>query len=385
MNKTLYAICGLSVLLFSCRNEEPDISVDPARQIYLRAAVDNTIVMSRAPFSQSTPTAKNPLKVAVWASTEWYKFENSSTSGTVGNVVALHTSANFSDGEEQLLNDAVYPVDGTKVFFVGLHPTNESNTVWTTDAAASTATMTFTGCEDVMFAPQISGVYGENTGETEKEWPTFKFRHLLTCLRVTVKSEGEAVSEAWGKLQSLQLKSTKGKTVTIDLTRTYDPTNPDKDIDLNTCVAFSTSEFTYDLYKTGSDTKYENQSFTLPYKNQDYTEVAYVLCAPVEATVNQADQLPVVVRTSEYTLIVTTDNRRVEVPIDLKETDSETESGIKYFSGSTMNHQFIVNLLFKMGNKVSVKAKVADWQLGGISNGVLDPDKKDNSGTTSNP
>lgn len=328
------------------------------RNIYLQAAVENTLSAStRAPFVLLAPDPANPLKAAVWASTTEYEFKDGHENGA-DNVVSMHTTANFTNGSEQLLNDAVYPAkEGTPVFFVGMHPENG----WSTPAdpdpkAGKTATKTFNGSEDVMFAPQISGQYAENV----EEWPTFKFRHLLTWLRVTVKADGEAVSAAWGKLKSLKIKSKN--TVTVDLGREY----------AADCVTFD-GDTELDFYKTGTDAVFLNKDdestwYALP--DDAAEEVAYVLCAPVQATAYdpyEYEQNNVEVKTSEYTLIVETENRSVDVPVDLQNAESSC------FAGSTMRHEFLVNLNFKMGNNIAVSAAVTDWVTGGLAAGAVDP------------
>lgn len=367
MKKKFFAICGLCILVISCSDEAADIGTDPSQRIYLRATVENGIVMSRSPFSLSNPGEENPLEVAVWASTTQGEFKDLGEKGSSG-VVALHTMAHFSNGSEQYLNDAVYPGNGTPVYFVGLHPATETEPGWTTDAAGAIARKTFDGSEDVMFAPQISGVYGGNVDT----WPTFRFNHLLTWLRVKIKAESEAVSESWGKLKSLKVKCSKGNIVEIDLKK-YDSDyyNPDDtntpDAALENCVSFSDGEgVTLDFYETGTDNVYldgtdQTTWQTLPYDN--YEEVAYVLCAPVVATALNIDG----VTTTEYTLIVETERRRIEVPVDLMNDASSC------FEGSTMNHQFTLDLNFKMGNNIFITAFVSNWAPGGISHGDIEP------------
>lgn len=340
------------MLLFSCQQEEADISTDSAQRIYLRAAVENNAVKTRAPFSSTEPDRNAPLDVEVWASTTANKFLHVDGLNGSNGEVALHTTAHFTNGTEQLLNDAVYPKEnGAAVYFVGLHPGKENNTEWSTIADGTIAIKTFNGSEDVMFAPQIFGVYGGNT--TGDKWPTFQFKHLLTWLRVKVKAESEDISDAWGKLKSLKVKGEYGNTVTIDLSKDYSQGG---------CVTFSSgNSVELDFYKTGTDNAYQNEAFTIPYT--EAKEVAYVLCAPVTASDKDGEGN----LTSEYTLIVETERRTVEVPVDLMENASS------YFTGSTMNCQFTLNLNFKMGDNIIVTASVTDWEVGGISNGVIRP------------
>lgn len=182
-----YLICGLGLLFAACRKEAAEDSAPTAERIYLRATVASRTA-TRAPYYITAPQREKPLVADVWASTTPYEFKNvAGANGQGGSDVALHTTAKFTNGTGQLLYDAVYPkTDGASVYFVGMHPTG-----WTTPAdgdplAGKTATRTFTGCEDVMFAPQIEGKYAENVHEAD--WPTFEFRHLLTWLKVRIKA-----------------------------------------------------------------------------------------------------------------------------------------------------------------------------------------------------
>lgn len=348
MKTKLYIICGLCFFLFSCQKEKTVLS-DVSKPIYLRAIVENS-VQTRVPYELTEPSAENPLKVAVWASTTPYVFQNLKTNGEDNSSVSLHTTANFTNGSEQLLDDAVYPdKDGTEVYFIGLHPVGGWVTPDNGELSGKVATKTFNGSEDVMFAPQISGKYAQNVNT----WPTFKFRHLLTWLRVKVNADGEVVANAWGKLKSLKIKSQNS--VTVDLNRDYDDNS----------LSFS-GNTEFDLYKTGTDNVFVDDSkpetwYALPF-DAEAKEVAYVLCAPADATALDTGGN----RSTEYTLIVETENRTVEVPIDLMD-------GASYFSGNTMRHQFTVSLTFKMGSNIAVSAAVTDWVTAGIGNGTLDP------------
>lgn len=387
MKKTFYIICGMTVLLSSCREDVAEPCPDPAQQIWLRARVENVITMSRAPFDPQAPDKQNPLKVDVWASTTPYDFKHEDGKNGSDGTVALHTTANFTAGSEQLLNDAVYPKsesDGSSpkpVYFVGLHPQG----VWSNPIDDSNPTgdsqkavMTFNGSQDVMFAPQKKGEYGQN--KTEGSWPTFKFKHLLTWLTVTVIADGEAVSEAWGKLKSLKVRCDVGNTVTIDLNKNKEDPDDNSDYDdINNPEArasFPKTEATLDFYKTGTDGLFVSETdestwIEIPYENNK-KKVAYVLCPPVIASEKDGDY-----KTYEYTLIVETEQRTVEVPVDLMKGvpgDSENKEPPVCFEGSTMNCHFTLNLTFKMGNNIMLTSAADDWNLGGISSGSVSPD-----------
>ncbi len=393
MKKLYYIICGLGMFLSACQNEEADRPADPAQQIYLCATVENAIPMTRAPFDQLAPNERNPLKAAVWASTRAGEFKDSNKNGSAGDgyVVELHTKANFTNGTGQLLYDAVYPkptsgdVAGDPVYFVGMHPVGMNpETAWTTDDTGTIAIKTFDGSEDVMFAPQIKGEYSGNV--EAGTWPTFEFRHLLTWLTVTVIAESEVVADAWGKLVSLKIKAKDndankivGNTVTIKLS--YNPDDPDPDARiLENSVTFSDGtnvsgeEVTFDFYKIGTNDKFQfpdaAKGYPIPWTEKE--EAAYVLCPPVRASKIKSDGEETL--TDEYILIVETEQRTIEVPVDLMEWDESTKKLI-CFEGSTRSRHFTLNLNFKMGNNIMLTSSAVDWAIGGISSGVVNPEE----------
>ena len=65
-------------------------------------------------------------------------------------------------------------------------------------------------------------------------------------------------------------------------------------------------------------------------------------------------------RTNEFVLELSTENRsNVTVNVDLK-TASDT-----WFTGSTMGHQFMIELRLCAGGYISASATVTDWATGG--------------------
>lgn len=352
----LCAAAGVA-LLPSCKEERMEFDTDTDRRIYLRAMVEGTTATTRVPYILTAPNRNNPLNVAVWASTTSGTFEDKGLNGKTGSTteVALHTTANFTNGKEQLLVDAVYPNNAnTSVYFVGLHP----QTGWTmTDEKTATHATAIDGKTDVMFAPQISGMYGGNT--TGDKWPTFKFHHLLTWLRIQMVAESEEISNAWGKVTDLTIQS---KTqVSIDLSKGED--------NIANAATFAGDETDLDFYQTDTDNKFpgtDGYELKGPYGSTDYEsyieEVAYVLCAPVEATAEDTETKN---KTTEYTLTVITERRTVTVDVDLMKDENTP------FNGSTRNHQFVLLLKFKMGDNISVMAKPVDWKTGGSGNGEL--------------
>lgn len=354
--------------LSSCRQdasgwEQPD---EEARRIYLSAGVGNA-VSSRTPYhpGDSVPTMAHPLNVSVWASTDSIVFSNLGKDGR-DDSVAIHTDAHFQSGNPQLLGAAIYPETGT-VYFVGFHPKSKEGASWNAVNGDKDAQYTFTGKEDVMFAPQISGQYGTDYEQT----PQFHFYHLLTWLRIVMVADKdganviqkEAVSDAWGKIKSLSLINTKNTVTIMNLDGATKDNYPNY-------VNFTPDEpnKTMSLYSVGTDDVFVTPEDAESYKSipTSETEMAYVMCAPVQGV--QEDELgnPV----PEYTLHIKTEHREMDIPLDLKGDNGNL------FNLSTMGRVFTILLNFKMGDVISVSTEIsvggdADWFTHGTGNGDL--------------
>lgn len=363
----LYIACGFVLAgMMACTNDTPGIRPmdEEASRIYLSAGVGGPDVSSRTPYTgdpteingnqYEVPTMSQPLDVSVWASTTSGSFLNEGKDGS-GGTVAIHTQAHFQSGAPQLLGQAIYPKnDNTPVYFVGFHPKSDA---WTLLDGDNSASYTFTGKEDVMFAPQISGAYDtayENS-------PTFYFRHLLTWLRIEMIADMDeedvenrkAVAEAWGEIVSMTISSKNQVTVNNLSEEGFNSSN----------VIFSGEATDMNLYHTDTDNVFPNAgSQMIPYEK--LTEVAYVLCAPVDGvdmqySVDEGRD----VKVPEYTLHVKTTKRDVHIPIDLMKKDGDAVSP---FTDYTMGYQFVIQLNFKMGNVIGVSAAISldantDW------------------------
>lgn len=410
----LYIVISFALAsMWACTDDVPHMerADEEASRIYLSAGVGE-VVSSRTPYHPSqdgdiyVPTTSNPLNVSVWASTTYdvflHKVDELSDKPYDGSgdndEVAIHTTAYFQSAAPQLLGEAVYPKndtifngDGTytvetnNVYFVGLHPKSETGgSIWET-SNGSDAMFTFSGKEDVMFAPQISGTYGIEYDDS----PRFHFHHLLTLLRIemvadkgeTETEKKENVSAAWGKIRSLKLIQQPNK-VTVSNLGSVTKDN------MASNVAYTnagSNPVDMDLYHTGTDAVFPTIQNTdmIPVTQQ---EVAYVMCAPVTGeykhTVDGED-----VHKPEYTLHIVTEKRELNIPIDLRiaatsdrngdgEITEEDDHQDDYFLGSTIGKQFTIVLNFKMGNVVTVVSEVSiggetDWFTHGAGSGEL--------------
>ena len=370
--------------MLSCTNDAPEMEqTDEAGRIYLSAGIGE-VVSSRTPYELTAPTTEHPLNVSVWASTTSGVFQHITGKNGSDGTVAIHTQAHFQSGTPQLLGEAIYPKEPTEgaqpapVYFVGFHPQSSTEQPWSMTNDNQSATFTFTGKEDVMFAPQISGTYNTDFDAS----PQFNFYHLLTWLRIEMVADKdedgiinkEAIAEAWGKITSLTIKSNNQVTVK-SLGQTYADANETKN-ELVKNLTFGGDVTDMNFYHTGSDNQFlkDAESYAIP---TTLTEVAYVMCAPVQGayqhTVDGMD-----VKKPEYTLHLTTEKRELDIPIDLKIADDDDEPD-SYFTGNTRGHQFKILLNFKMGNVISVSAEIslganADWYTHGTGTGDIKED-----------
>ena len=364
----LYIACGFVLAgMMACTNDTPGIrpTDEEASRIYLSAGVGGPVVSSRTPYmgdpteingsQYEVPTMTQPLDVSVWASTTSGSFLNKGKDGSDG-TVAIHTQAHFQSGAPQLLGQAIYPKnDNTPVHFVSFHPKSDS---WNLQNDNNSANFTFSGKEDVMFAPRISGTYGIDYENSPGSVPTFHFRHLLTWLRIEMIADMDeedvenrkAVAEAWGEIVSMTISSKNQVTVNNLSEEGFNSSN----------VIFSGEATDMKLYHTDTDNVFPNAgSQMIPYEK--LTEVAYVMCAPVVGQYidDEGKDLPV----PEYTLHIQTTKRDVHIPIDLMKIDG---NAVSPFTVNTMGYQFIIQLNFKMGNVIGVSAAISldantDW------------------------
>ena len=354
----LYIACGFVLAgMMACTNDTPGIrpTDEEASRIYLSASVGEA-VSSRTPYQYEVPTMTQPLDVSVWASTTMGNFENKGENGRDG-TVAIHTLAHFQSGAPQLLGEAIYPKeDDTPVYFVGFHP-QSSDTEWILQNDNNSASYTFTGREDVMFAPRISGSYGTDFDAS----PQFHFRHLLTWLRIEMIADMDeedvenrkAVAEAWGEIVSMTISSKEKVTVK----------NLSADSFVSSNVEFVDDEIAMNLYHTGTDDVFPRAgSVMIPHEKM--AEVAYVMCAPVQGVDTQYDAgVDKNLSVPEYTLHIQTTKRDVYIPIDLMKIDG---NAVSPFTDNTMGYQFVIQLNFKMGNVIGVSAAISldantDW------------------------
>lgn len=344
MRKTTTYIAAL-LCICGCISKNDDIPTDAGSLVYISVETE-TAAEVKSPYMQEAPTSGNPLNALILATTATDgTYADNDLSGTQpGGNVAEHVTARFQGSSSQLINGVYYnATDRQKINFVALHPQNG----WSIADPYKTASLTFDGSQDVMFAPKTTGGY-DNTPR-----PSLDFKHLLTLLKVSFKAESEAVAAAWGPIKEMTITSKDG--IAIDLSRAFDAS----------CVTFSeTGDGRLPFYAKGTDNVFPDiDGYVLPYETM--TEAAYVMCEPVTALVTDPMEPDDIVRVPEYIISIVSQHRTITLDIDLMENAS------KYYEGSTMGYMFNLNLTFLMGNTVAVSANINDWQTGGIGMGTV--------------
>lgn len=368
------------ICLISCQQNGLD-AVQVGAPIYVAASVGGS-TMTKAPYMPmdnkghmvETPSPEHPLKTDVWGSTTSYIFteefydqektrpwDGSDESGKV----AIHTDATFQSGDPQLLRAAIYNKN-TKptVYFVAFSPISQGAEKWVASEDGKSASFVFSGNDDVMFAPQVQGTYATDYSKS----PVLSYSHLLTWLRVEMQAESKEVSDSWGAIKSMTIRSNSN--VKIDLQKeaynndgTYYFQNIvfSEETDLNFYKTIE--EESYDGAQVTMKKKFTDEVFTdikVPYLKKE--ELAYVLCAPVVGTdkkVVDGEEIDA----EEYVITISTDKRNVAIPVDLRHMVS---GEVQPFLGSTRCMQFTLSLNFKMGNTIYLTSSVQDWKVGGL-------------------
>lgn len=368
------------ICLISCQQNGLD-AVQVGAPVYIAASVGGDS-MTKAPYMPKnnqghmveTPSPEHPLKTDVWGSTTSYIFteefydqektrpwDGSDESGKV----AIHTDATFQSGDPQLLRAAIYNKN-TKptVYFVAFSPISQGAEKWVASEDGKSASFVFSGNDDVMFAPQVQGTYATDYSKS----PVLSYSHLLTWLRVEMQAESKEVSDSWGAIKSMTIRSNSN--VKIDLQKeaynndgTYNFENVvfSEETDLN--LYKTIEEESYDGAQVTMKKKFTDEVFTdikVPYLKKE--ELAYVLCAPVVGTdkkVVDGEEIDA----EEYVITISTDKRNVAIPVDLRHMVSGV---VQPFLGSTRSMQFTLSLNFKMGNTIYLTSSVQDWKVGGL-------------------
>ncbi len=346
-----------AILVFSCN--KLDNQLQEGHPVYLQVCSENAASDGvKSPYTVTVPSVENPLSAKVLVSTVKNEYSNTAGNPTPDDgqtgPVAIHTNATFTGAEKQLLNGVLYNSDPAKqpvVYFSALHPQENWHVTGSSGSKNFKAEYTFSGKEDVMFAPVTTGSYNSTP------LPQLVFGHLLTYIKLYIYAESEEVSKAWGEITSIKIRNAHdmghgSNVATVDLS-----SEPQT-------VSFTPVEnYEASLFYAGSDKDFPGTGgYELPYSNAaPAKEVAYVLMAPVTAKATDDHDSSLMI--DEFEIVIVSRNRQTTLNVDLMKSASE------HFEGSTMGKQFSFTLKFTMGNTVAVQANVTEWETGGLAIG----------------
>ena len=188
---------GLAFLMTAaCSENVADESV-VGGDIQLGVTVGDIQAKSRAVADPYLPQNEKTLKANVWFRKENSGYADSPDATT---NLPVHTTVTF-EGSPMMSyvtynNQSLkYPHDDSKVYCVGMYPA----TGWTT-TNYTTVSHTINGAEDLLFAPEISGSWSDR-------FPTQRYEHLLTWIKINICASSHAAIDAWGTINQITVNS----------------------------------------------------------------------------------------------------------------------------------------------------------------------------------
>lgn len=308
----------------------------------IRATAQALSVETRATVSGTSASGLKALVLASKASGD-YASPYAKGSMTFGSAAVAYAEEGFTGVSRR------FPPDGSKLYICALLPfANADAAEWTTEAA--TASLTFTGKDDVMAAAEDKIAKEDDPDNDVTKVAAFEFKHLLTKLDFKVKAEDKEASDAWGNVTAItvsKVQNTETFRNTVAVTYT--------DGSAVTASAFSgTAAGPWKTY-TAADAEFKDQSLALPYAPAEAAVASTTLLAPFTAanpaspTAATADLVvDVTTKTATGTPVVTS------VPVALE-------------AGDTQGKAYTVILNFK-AKAISGTATIAEWGKGADSN-----------------
>lgn len=343
MKKVLLSMMAVAALA-SCAKEEGNTPAPvDNNEITL---VSNTVnAMTKAPVKDGGLTGLAKVLASETSGNYSTLYAGRTEQNTYINFAGASTEKGFVENNGTTLAPAYYKDATSPVYLFGFYPST-----WI--FSSNNYTCTFDGKTDVMFAPEISV-----TKSTEVSRRTMTFQHLLTKLDVKAKlSEGTA--DSWGKITSITLEAEKNQ---VAIANTALPTNADTRTGFNYSGSQSIPFYVWEAGGNYTDKAVSDAAMPT---NDTEINVAYTLCAPVDADGNTG---------SEYTLhIVTSNGGTHNVDINLLQSDNSTN-----FTGSTSGYQFTIILNFQ-STEITATATVAEWKDGGETEATVGGETQQN-------
>lgn len=181
--------------LLSCQKQEPQGTIIDPDPTPIMATAEALSVESDTRAAVSGTSASG-LTALVLSATSASANGTTYAKGlmTFGSTAVGYTTTGFT-------GTSTLPADKSSIYVCGLMPA-AAVTDWT--VASTTGTRTFTGTQDLMSAKQVIIKKGGTVVAA------LAFTHLLTKIDVHIKAADAAAITAWGKIESIEVKSTLG-------------------------------------------------------------------------------------------------------------------------------------------------------------------------------
>lgn len=285
----------------------------------------------------------NPLTALVLGSETVGDYSTIWSNGTMtftGSTDGIPYNKPLNNGNSQ------FPT-GDKVYLVGLYPEVFGTGGW--DLASGSATITLTGKEDIMFAPEVEAT---KAGVAALQFATLAFEHELTKM-------------------DIRFRATEADMYNVTSVRLVKAANagikPEASVNLATgALSFAgTAVDALTCYSLAVDAEnkatYSDDAFAGNYDvTTDAEYKAYVLAPAVEATEANENEYAFEIVYSKGGAAAQT----VVKDIDLKQVLASGATTAEAFVGSTRGYSFSILLSFNNG-EINATATVKDWSEGG--------------------
>lgn len=320
MNKTLLYILPFLPILAACTSKAGLEGFD-ANVIKVSAAVGSETKAVTAPvvYTETTPSTTSPLVSDIWFSTTAGHYPGTAGGNGVsqdGNTIDTHRTITYTSGNPTMpsgFNDTYLRYPSGNVYCVGMYPQSR----WSTTGEGINAQATINGSEDLMFATELTG-----SSSNKLTYQHQDFKHLLTLIKVRVRTASVEAGDTWGHLKTISIKSKNQVTVNLTEGSVIYGNSGEQDAEF----------FTFD----------GNEDLTTVSMSRGMTFVA-----PVNADGSSG---------AEYTIKVVCDNYTKDVPVNLV-----NESGAS-FSGNTAGYVFVVTLYFNALSYIEGSVSLESWK-----------------------
>ena len=346
----------MAAMLSSCSDITDSVTdaADEEYAITLMASVSGMERMSSraaTTYQDTIPSYSNPLPTDVWLTTQRgvythddEEYVTSTHPGT--DTYHYHHTMTYTSGQLTFLsasamrNLLLYPVNkNTPTYIVGFYPQGKFQLVGTAADAdyGKTATASFDGKTDLMFAPEVHG-----SRKTEEKIARQDYKHILTWLKICARADNEDARAYWESITGIKLKNT-ANSVVVDLSTT----------DISELHPEFSGSIDMDFDRSAGSGPFTTDS---PYALTTYiTEIADILCAPVIINNPSADDAGA----TEYQLEIATKGGGTKT-IDIQFTKDYDNNDIAdgHYTASEL---YVISLAFGQSPVINASVTLLNW------------------------